>query len=219
MTATVSSGRDLTRLNEGCRLVAYDDRTGMPIPPGARPQGTMTIGWGHTGPEVVPGLTWKQAQADAVFESDYANAQRAAGRDLGLDDWSRLDVCRQAVLVDMAYEEGARGLARFGQMLEFVRRGNWVMAAQALQASKLFRQVPTREKRNVSILMTGQWPGTSPFAKDPPAPPAAPEAPEEDAAHIPDPHAAIAAQPLPPLAPSLFARLTAAFVNAFGGKT
>jgi lysozyme len=44
---------------EGCRLNAYFDQGGV-----------ATIGWGHTGSEVHPGLTWTQQQADEVFEED-----------------------------------------------------------------------------------------------------------------------------------------------------
>lgn len=44
---------------EGCRLKAYPDpKTG-----GA----PWTIGWGHTGKDVYPGLVWTQEQADHVF--------------------------------------------------------------------------------------------------------------------------------------------------------
>lgn len=49
---------------ESCRLTAYPD----PGTGGA----PWTIGWGHTGPEVVKGLTWTQAKADAVFAQDLA---------------------------------------------------------------------------------------------------------------------------------------------------
>lgn len=47
---------------EQCRLKAYPDpKTG-----GA----PWTIGWGHTGPEVKPGLVWTQKQADDAFVKD-----------------------------------------------------------------------------------------------------------------------------------------------------
>lgn len=47
---------------EGCRLRAYRDSKGV-----------WTIGWGHTGPEVVEGLVWTQAHADAVLIADLAH--------------------------------------------------------------------------------------------------------------------------------------------------
>ena len=51
---------------EACRLTAYQDSKGV-----------WTIGYGHTGPEVVKGLVWTQAQADEALVADLAIA---AGR-------------------------------------------------------------------------------------------------------------------------------------------
>lgn len=47
---------------ETCELEAYPD-------PGSGGD-PWTIGWGHTGPEVVPGLAWTQEQCDAAFTSN-----------------------------------------------------------------------------------------------------------------------------------------------------
>jgi len=49
---------------ETCQLEAYPD-------PGSGGD-PWTIGWGHTGPEVVPGLVWTQEQCDAAEASDLA---------------------------------------------------------------------------------------------------------------------------------------------------
>lgn len=47
---------------ESCRLVAYPD-------PGSKRAdgGPWTCGWGQTGPDIVKGTVWTQAQADARF--------------------------------------------------------------------------------------------------------------------------------------------------------
>lgn len=47
---------------EKCRLKAY-----MPTP-----NDKPTLGWGSTGPDIVMGMTWTQAQADARFAADLA---------------------------------------------------------------------------------------------------------------------------------------------------
>lgn len=52
-------GKTVLKHYESCRLTAYQDSAGV-----------WTIGWGHTGTEVRPGLTWTQQQADAVLEKD-----------------------------------------------------------------------------------------------------------------------------------------------------
>lgn len=54
-----TAGVALLKSFEQCRLTAYQDERGV-----------WTIGWGHTGPEVVEGLTWSQAQADAQLAID-----------------------------------------------------------------------------------------------------------------------------------------------------
>jgi len=47
---------------EGCRLTAYKC-----------PAGVLTIGYGHTGKDVKPGMKITQTQADALFETDVNN--------------------------------------------------------------------------------------------------------------------------------------------------
>lgn len=54
---------------ESCKLKAYPD-------PGSKNGEPWTIGWGHTGPEVKPGLVWTQEQADAAFLVDIARFER-----------------------------------------------------------------------------------------------------------------------------------------------
>lgn len=56
---------------ESCVLKAYPDPATGDAP--------WTIGWGHTGPEVKPGLQWTQEKADAVFAEDLKRFENAAG--------------------------------------------------------------------------------------------------------------------------------------------
>lgn len=65
-----SHGIAVAHYFEDCKLVSYPD-------PGSRDGKPWTIGWGHTGPEVVKGLVWTQAQADAQFLVDVARFERA----------------------------------------------------------------------------------------------------------------------------------------------
>ncbi len=52
-------GIDLIKNFEGCRLNAYKC-----------PAGVWTIGYGHTGSEVKPGLKITQAEAEKILKSD-----------------------------------------------------------------------------------------------------------------------------------------------------
>lgn len=84
----------LVKRFEGCRLKAYLDTGGV-----------WTIGWGHTGPEVAPGLVWTQEKADTALMSDM---------DSHYSDLVRLSpilpgqlAARQAALVDFLYNLGS----------------------------------------------------------------------------------------------------------------
>ena len=61
---------------EALRLQAYDDATGQPLPAGARPLGTATIGWGHT-KGVTGGQQCSAEQAVAWLAEDIAPAAQA----------------------------------------------------------------------------------------------------------------------------------------------
>lgn len=59
---------------EGCVLYAYDDadasRPHRHIMPGDEVHGTLTGGYGHTGPDIQPGGVYTQDQADVWFDMD-----------------------------------------------------------------------------------------------------------------------------------------------------
>jgi len=65
-------GWTLLKTWEGCRLSAYPDPASGGAP--------WTIGYGHTGAEVVPGLTISQEQADAWLKQDASEAAGAVDR-------------------------------------------------------------------------------------------------------------------------------------------
>jgi GH24 family phage-related lysozyme (muramidase) len=65
-------GWTLLKTWEGCRLSSYPDPASGGAP--------WTIGYGHTGPEVMPGLTISQEQAEAWLQSDAAEAASAVDR-------------------------------------------------------------------------------------------------------------------------------------------
>lgn len=63
------NGLSLTQSFEGLRLTAYQDQGGV-----------WTIGYGHTGPDVQPGLTVSEDQATELLMKDAANAVGAVNR-------------------------------------------------------------------------------------------------------------------------------------------
>lgn len=66
-------GTALIQSYEKCVLTAYQD-----------PKGVWTIGWGHTGPEVVEGLVWTQDEADRAFVNDSRAATLGVLRSLDI---------------------------------------------------------------------------------------------------------------------------------------
>lgn len=141
-------GKTYTRDNEGCRLVAYEDTRGF-----------WTIGVGHmlgrgSGFE---NLEWTQDQADKQYDDDYLKAQNDATIDVGAVCWSRLDEVRQAALTDMAFNIGEQGLGGFHHMIASILQSDWNTAAAELLASDYANQVPTRAKKNATIIATGDW--------------------------------------------------------------
>ena len=141
------NGKTYTKQNEGFTPKAKPDN-----------KGAWVIGYGHDIPAPAWGQPipeWTPEQADAQYEIDYAAAVAAAAADVS--NFVDIDPVRQAVLVDMAFELGGTGLAGFQHMLAAVALEDWPTAALELKDSKLFTQVPNREQRNISILLSGSF--------------------------------------------------------------
>lgn len=61
-----AAGLEIIKSHEKCVLRAYRD-----------PGGVWTIGWGHTGADVVEGEFWGQDEADQALLKDLSTAERA----------------------------------------------------------------------------------------------------------------------------------------------
>lgn len=112
---------------EGLRLTAYDDGTGV-----------WTIGFGHTGPEVVSGLVWTREQADAAFVSDLSRFETGVENSLErLANQGPFDA-----MVSLAYNVGL-GAFRRSTVLSLFNRGDLPGAAEAF--IKFIRPVSVME--------------------------------------------------------------------------
>jgi lysozyme len=80
---------------EGCKLTAYKDTGGV-----------WTIGFGHTGPEVIEGLVWTQDQAKAQLSKDTSLLLKVVSQK------SNLSIAAQAAYVDFGYNCGIGSLAK-----------------------------------------------------------------------------------------------------------
>ena len=106
-------GLALTEQFESCRLTAYQDIKGI-----------WTIGWGHTGPEVVEGLTITQNQADSQLVMDLQHAENMVNTCVTVD----LSQDQYDALVDFAFNLGCNA-EKGSTLLKLVNAGDFAGAA------------------------------------------------------------------------------------------
>ena len=128
--------RTLVARFEGCRLKAYPDPA-----TGGDP---WTIGYGCTGPAIVPGLVWTQAQANAALDRELAKF--GAGVDAAVI--GHLEPHEMAALVSLAYNIGL-GNFRKSTLLRLLNAGDRKGAAEQFlkwnrAAGKVMRGLTTR---------------------------------------------------------------------------
>lgn len=117
MTRQVSpNGVAFTKSFEGCRLVSYPD----PGTGGA----PWTCGYGHTGPDVKPGMTVTQAQADAWIVEDLGRAAQSVNALVHV----ALTQNQFDALADFVFNVGAGNL-RSSTLLRKLNAGDYAGAA------------------------------------------------------------------------------------------
>ena len=148
--------RDIERLtaqiqkSEGLRLAAYRCTAGR-----------LTIGFGHncdTSP--VPGVSKvgdriTREQADDLLSKDLSAVVWEVRKAL---PWvTSLEAPRQAVLYDMAFNMGTRGLLGFRNTLRMVEHKDYAQAAPNMLRSRWAGQVGNRSIRLAEQMATGEW--------------------------------------------------------------
>lgn len=113
-----SAGLSLIRANEGLRLTAYRDTARI-----------LTVGYGHTGPDVHMGQTITEAQAVSLLMADTAHA--AAAVDMTTHDVSTSGN-QFSAMVSLAFNIGT-GAFRSSSVLRFHREGTFWGAAHAFE--------------------------------------------------------------------------------------
>jgi lysozyme len=106
---------NLVKQFEGCKLTAYQDMVGV-----------WTIGFGHTGDDVVEGLTWTQDQADETLKKqleEFQNEVKSAVK-------YPINQNQFDALTDFAYNLGTSSLKR-STLLKCINSGNLSDAPKA----------------------------------------------------------------------------------------
>jgi lysozyme len=108
-----ANGLSLTEQFEGCQLTAYQDQVGV-----------WTIGYGHTGTDVTPGLTITHDRAQALLAQDIANAGACVNNEVSV----QLTQHEFDALVDFVFNLGAQAF-KGSTMLRFLNAGEYANAA------------------------------------------------------------------------------------------
>ena len=108
------TGFQMTRSFEGLRLTAYQDCAGI-----------WTIGYGHTGPDVTPGKTITELEAEALLHADLAAAATCVNRAVNVP----IHQCQFDALVDFCFNAG-RGSLLKSTLLRLVNLGDFAQAAE-----------------------------------------------------------------------------------------
>jgi lysozyme len=110
---TSPTGRAMIASFEGLRLTAYQDIVGV-----------WTIGYGHTGPDVKPGLAITRQQADQLLVNDLARFERGVNALVTV----RLNQNQFDALVSFSYNLGLSSL-QGSTLLRLLNAGNFQAAA------------------------------------------------------------------------------------------
>jgi len=127
------------KIHEGLRLKAYNDTVGV-----------LTIGYGRN---LTNGI--RQDEAELMLANDVREAEVIAKK-FAADAWDKLNVARQAVLINMAFNLGETRLFQFIRMKQAVRRLDFVAVAESMRASLWYRQVKGRGEELVKQMETGE---------------------------------------------------------------
>jgi len=143
---------DRLRQHEGLRLQVYDDATGAAIKPGSHVIGNPTIGVGTL---IGPGGGITEAEAELLLDNRVRIATKSAAS-LVAPDFPAADPARFDVLVEMAFQMGGAGLAKFENTLQAVRDRRWNDAADGMLASTWALQTPGRARELAEIMRSGK---------------------------------------------------------------
>lgn len=154
-------------LEEGLRLMAYDDATSYPVPAGAICRGKLTVGVGRNldaNPLTVleqqavghDGRTQPITHDNAIMLLDHDIAKACRSLDDNLPWWRFRDEIRARVLVDLTFNMGIVKLLSFHHFISDMRAGAYEAAAGDLKDSLWYGQVGQRGERLVAMIRTGE---------------------------------------------------------------
>jgi len=145
-------------------LYAYDDadrtRPKRRIKVGDKVRGELTIGYGHTGPDVYPGMEITESQAITLLRKDLARFERAVDTSVKVP----LHDCQFGALVSFAFNVGVEAF-KGSTLLKRLNKGEY--GAVPYELLKWVKDGPAGKKVTVQGLVNrrnkeiGMWAGGS----------------------------------------------------------
>lgn len=138
----MSKLRDLIIDHEGVRCKPYQDTATPP---------RTTIGVGRNLDDV--GISHDEAML--MLDNDIAKATAHAQK---LPYFAGLSEPRKAAIIDLIFNLGSAGLAKFQRFHKAMETGNYEWAGRELSYSLWYRQVSSRGPRIVKMITEDKWP-------------------------------------------------------------
>ena len=135
----VTIARLQLKQHEGLSLKPYKDTVGV-----------LTIGYGRN---LNNGIS--QKVAEVMFDEDVETAVKDA-KDFAAEAWDKLNVARQAVLINMAFNLGRDRLFKFVLFRAALRQHNYEYAAKRMRNSLWYKQVKGRGEELAMQMETGE---------------------------------------------------------------
>jgi len=121
-------------------------------------EGKRTIGYGHlirANENFKDGVKYPKEQLEELFDEDFERSKQhalflieSAGEDLEQDSIE--------VIIEMVYQLGKSGVARFKKMLEALSRNDYQEAARQMLDSRWYTQTPKRCEELAAIMASCQ---------------------------------------------------------------
>ena len=135
--------REELKIDEGCKYEVYLDHLGLP-----------TFGIGHLITEKDPehqmgiGTPVDEIRVNEAFEQDVhvtiGECQKL------FDDWDELPETARLITANMMFNMGRHRLSKFKKMIQAIKDGDWLEAAEQMQDSRWYKQVTNRADRLIS---------------------------------------------------------------------
>ena len=110
-------GKSDIKGSEALRLVAYPD-------PGSKDGLPWTIGYGATGPDITKGTVWTKEQAEARFEKDLSDREKAVSSLIKVP----VDQCQFDAIISLIYNIGVDAF-RKSTLLKLLNKADYFGAA------------------------------------------------------------------------------------------